>query len=132
MIEIRTWLMYGRDIIATVAVIYVVIFGLPRFLKAFKEIEKSKDEQLNKMGDSRDEERKRYLETLNRIADDHREECKQSHDVMVRLVSLAQQMVAGCQRGVPEAERVTVNDINNAGLVGSGVKPKGDRKDETK
>ena len=74
------------------AVIYVVIL----FLK-----------ELRAMGASRDEEREKFIRTIDEQGIGFRE-------AIVRLVQLAQSMVDRCQAGVPSEHCVTGQDVMEA------------------
>lgn len=64
--------------------------------------------ELRALGASRDAEREKFLETL-------REERQQSHSAIVRIVGLAQSMVDRCQSAVPKAERISGDQVVQAG-----------------
>lgn len=107
-----TWL---TQLGAAAAVVYIVVFLVPRFLKQLKEVGDSKDKALDEYLKTLNEAQDKFLASLQAIEEDRRKDNERSSQIIMQLIGLSQSMINRCQMHVPPEDRVTSLEMMEIG-----------------
>jgi hypothetical protein len=110
-------LSWAIQIPAAAAVIYVVVFTLPKFLNALESMGKRWDQEREQSREAAEAERHRFearLESKERAWAVDRD---RSREALMATISLAHKMVDNCQISVPVSDRVSADDICTVGNI---------------
>lgn len=96
---------------STGAVIYLMVFTLPKFLDSLKTMGERWDKERDQARKEFEAERKQFWDMLARKELDWAAERASSQEALMATIALAHKMVDNCQAAVAASDRVSADDV---------------------
>ena len=102
---------WAIQIPAAAAVIYVVVFTIPKFLKALEDMGTRWDAERKQARQDAEADRARFAELLEKKELAWAAERSRSQEALMATIALVHKMVDNCQNMVPPSERISSDEV---------------------